>query len=233
MRLFKMARHDDPRFRGFADASHRWGLPGVTCSTCGNTWSCGGQHYPTVNLHTFPNASRYADLSPVSPEELRTLADAVQPLLKRDDIVLLPGADFGPVHGEAKGKLPSVIYPNITNPCIDADSMKRLTKAGVRGLRGARAELSNARPDYVELELPPLVGAVGVHPTPCARCGYSDICVPSQITLERPTIPANEDIFRGSELSTCVFVTERFVEAANQIPLTGVRFVEVALTDVN
>src|SRR5437016_6119391 len=82
MKLFEIGPDDDgwPHDYRF-DAVHRWGLPGIECPVCKNTWGGVGPSYPKLNLPTHLDSKPYEDVSPVTPERFEALKKPLRELL--------------------------------------------------------------------------------------------------------------------------------------------------------
>jgi hypothetical protein len=84
----------------------------------------------------------------------------------------------------------------------------------------------------VELHLEP---CVKLHPSvipfdlapPCEECGRWALQMPDRIALKATSIPHDIDVFRGIDLTTAVFATERFLDALRSSGATGFEFEEV------
>ena len=44
----------DTHVASLIEATHEWGLPGVICPVCGNTWSNDGLAHPLISLSDLP-----------------------------------------------------------------------------------------------------------------------------------------------------------------------------------
>src|SRR6266446_5331030 len=82
------------------NASHKWKLPGVSCSVCKSTWGIAGEAYPAIDLSALPNQEFYKDCSPISLERLEELRRPIRSLAGAD-ISFSPGTEFGPLVGKA------------------------------------------------------------------------------------------------------------------------------------
>ena len=117
-------------------------------------------------------------------------------------------------------------------------AFRRLEESGMRGLLGVPVDLrfKDARKEnYVEIEMRPratiarhILGANTE--ASCLTCGYSKISLPDPLLLERTSIPMDMELFRGNELTTHIFATERFKVAVERLGLTGLPFEEIQLT---
>lgn len=239
MRIFEVKPDDTSEASGLFNASHKWGLPGVVCTACGQIWSQTGVAYPSVDLTSLPSEKRYRDLRPVSLDELNELRRAVLPLLPKD-VPLPPGTAFGALTGTAQGTFDDVEWINSWTMLVQSEVLKRLQYAGVRtpvSVRPTLAFKGRDTLDLLELELEPhakmSTEALLSDDAPCQCCGYIGLSTPEHITVEFSSMPQKVDLFRGRDYTTLIFATERFVKAAQHLNLTGVKFHEVDISTAN
>ncbi len=226
----------DDSYDNYIEASHRWGLPGVRCEACGATWGNAGVAYPTADLSSLPNSQRYTSLWPVPWTEFEGLRAAVLPLLPAGALAP-PGTDLGPLVGRARGTFPELVWQNPWTILAHSDVILRLSEKGVRRLVGAVAQLTGRRqlPQLVELQLEPH-GCMSPSSLPfggappCTTCGRRGITRPSQVIIDRCSIPMDHDIFRLTDLTTMIVATTGAVNALRDLGLRGFRFQEVALS---
>jgi uncharacterized double-CXXCG motif protein len=237
MRVFSADPDDDwsSRHAYDVDATHRWSLPGVRCDACGATWSSTGVQYPSIARPAGAAARAYGDPWPVSvPEFLKLQA----PL--RDSypgLPFAPGTQLGPLAGRASGEMADFPWSNPWTFLIRCDALQRLSEFGCRGLKAYPTDLKPRRRDaleILELELPP-TASLAAETLPlearvsCPTCSRRAIQAPHEVVLDPATIPVDADVFRGSDLTTYIYVTERFVEAVRTLGLANIAFVEVRL----
>lgn len=234
VRLFEV-RPDDKSSNSYTiDASHKWGLPGLSCSVCGQTWSTTGVAYPLVDLSALSSEKRYRNVSPVTLDELNKLRNALLPLMPNDS-VSPPGTDFGPLTGKARGTFGDFVWPNPWTLLIRSEALDLLNSAGVSTPSPARPSITfrgKDSPDLLEFQLEPYaqVSSGTLLPdalSPCRSCGHNDLCMPEHLVIERSSIPQNLDIFRARDFTTLILATERFMEAVQNLKLTDILFHEV------
>jgi len=233
MRIFEVRPGHTKQGGSLINASHKWGLPGVACNSCGQTWGNVGIAYPSVDLTSLPFEKRYRDLRPVSLDELNELRRMVAPLLP-DGAPLPPGTSFGALTGTATGTFDDVAWLNPWTMLVQSDVLIRLQRAAVHTPVAIRPELmfsGRKVPDLLELELEPCAKIPKEAPQsddkPCRRCGYVALNKPVRIAVELSSLPQKVDLFRGRDYTTLIFATERLVEAAQHLNLTNIKFNEV------
>lgn len=233
MRLFEVL--PDVRWRrGEIDATHKWGLPGLTCATCGATWSAVGLAYPSVDLSALPSEKRYRDRWPVTLGELDELRHPIIPLMP-DGSIPPPGTHFGPLVGKTKGTFGDFAWLNPWTLLIRSEALERLCYADMHMPIGVRPALTYSEkdpPDLLELQIEPkaktALGSLPPNAVPqCRSCGRQALTLPEYIVIEQSSIPQNLDLFRGQDFTTLIFATERFAEAVQNLKLTGMVFREV------
>jgi len=62
---------------------------------------------------------------------------------------------------------------------------------------------------------------------PCEECGRWALQIPTRIVLKASSVPPDTDVFRGRDLTTAVFATDRFVDALRSSGATGFESDEV------
>jgi uncharacterized double-CXXCG motif protein len=234
MRLFEI--HPDRATWGnyYIEACHRWGLPGVKCPLCGG-WGDVATQYPAIDISTFSNAEAYRDFWPVGLDELAKLRSALAPVVPAD-YPLPPGTAFGPVEGEARGRFDDFCWVMAWTPLIKGGALKKFADAGIP-LIAARANLEfkgNDKPELFELHLEPRArlseGSLPPEQLQCCEmCGRQPIQRPDTIVVDRATAPTDLHLFRGRDLTTAVFGSDRFVQTAKETNATGIVATEVRL----
>ncbi len=233
MKIFELCPDDSYNYE--IDATHRWGLPGVTCDVCGATWSNTGTCYPTADLSMLPNAERYTDLRPVSLLELEELRAVIIPLLPPGALAP-PGTDLGALVGQAKGAIPDLAWQHSWTLLVRKNVFDALAGVGVVRLSGAAAQLGERGtvPPLIELEarqhgrLAPVCLPPGGFPR-CEACGRVAVKRPERVLLDKDSLRNAPDVFRLGDLTTMIAASERFVEAMKALGLKGARFEEVPL----
>lgn len=216
------------------NAIHQWGLPGLTCDKCGQTWTSVGLAYPSVDLSGLPEEKLYRELKPVNLKKMEELKTKIKQLVPRDAI-LRPGTDLGPLKGTAQGTLPDFVWINPWTLLIQAHSLEMLEKYGVRMPLAVPAKIKfrgkNAV-ELLELQVEPHARLASLASSsskgiPCTSCGREEITKPKVITIDYSTLPSHVDIFRGKDISTMLLATERFTLAVKELHLRNTLFREV------
>lgn len=222
------------KYDGEFNASHRWGLPGAKCHTCGATWSSSGHEYPCVDLSQLPERREFERPRPEPFPEFARLRERVRPLAPAN-APLPPGTDFGPLTGSASGRFGPFAWWGSSMLLVRAEVLERLQAEGVRGLLGCRTELRFRQknpPELLELQvephgqfhadcIPPDV------PPPCTTCGRHGFTRPENPILDTASLPTDLDLFRVGNFATMIIGTERFMEAVRRLQLDGITFHEL------
>jgi uncharacterized double-CXXCG motif protein len=245
MRVFKLEEPmPENGARYTIEGKRQWRLPGVNCANCG-AWGMGALSYPSLKLPKSCSATRYelklrpVPNTPVSPDVLEELRAPLKKQLP-PDAILPPATGFGRFTGKARGRLPDFAWSNGWTLFIRAQQLHALQREGVRGLEGFPIDIkqgSRQLTDLLELEgLPVAALARESLPKdgapPCAICGRRAITGPKRIIIEGSSILADRDLFRGLEMVTWFFATERFVSAVERLRLRGLLIKEVEVNAV-
>ncbi len=221
------------RHGGYVDAASKWGLPGVTCHTCGVTWSDVGHDYPSIDLSQLPEHREFEKPRPEPFPEFARLRELVRPLAP-PNAELPPGTDFGPLVGRATGDFGPIVWAD-EKLLMRRDVLERLQAEGVRGLLGCPTQLRFRKkdsPELLELQVEP---RGRLHPDcipadvppPCTTCGRHGFSRPDEPVLDAASVPADLDLFRVGNYATMVIGTERFMEAVRLLELDGITFREL------
>jgi uncharacterized double-CXXCG motif protein len=222
------------KYGGEFNAWHKLALPGVSCHTCGATWTDVGHEYPCVNLKQLPERGEFEKARPEPFPEFARLRELVRPLAPRN-AELPPGTGFGPLVGRAHGEFGPIAWVGGLKLLVRRDALERLQAAGVRGLLGCRTELRFRQknpPELLELQIephgrlhpdciPPEV------PPPCITCGRDAFRRPDEPILDAVSLPMDLDLFRVGNFATMIVGTERFMEAVRRLELDGITFREL------
>jgi uncharacterized double-CXXCG motif protein len=216
-------------------ATHPWGLPGVRCDVCGQTWSNTGTSYPTVDLSGLPNAKRYKNLWPVSRAELDALRQPIAPLLP-PGAPLPPGTDLGPLKGRITGVLSShIAWHQSWDVLFDADVYRALNAIGSIRLTGAAANLRSRRPVSlieIQAERHGRMAAVSLPPgglVACDGCGRRGVKRPDKVVLDGESLASAPDLFRLDDLTTAIVASHALVTLVRSLGLTGAAIEELAI----
>lgn len=234
MKIFEIRENLWRKKAGRIDAVHKWGLPGVICPVCNQIWTTVGLEYPTVDLNDFAAERLYRDAraEPLNVyQNLRQkIADAFPQLP-----VLKPGAEFGSLKGKAVGgRLEGFVWRAWWTICLEASALEKLKDSDLSLPNTAKAELKFKKEEQkvYEFDLPlkgKLINAVydGSKMKCCDGCGRDGSTKPEEILIDAASIPNNADIFRVSNFTTIILVTEKFVRAVNNLDIKGAIFKEV------
>ncbi len=235
MRFYEPREDKAARYTGQTSAGPKWGLPGVRCPECGETWAA-TVLYPSVDLSRLAERGRFEEARAEPLEEFERLRELVRPLLPTG-AWLPPGTQLGPLSGTAWGSFGAFYYLYPLTLLVRREALEKLQAAGVRGLNGCRTELrfrQKKAPELLELQLEhhgqlhadclPLGRLV-----PCERCGRGSrggYKLPKQPILDASSMPTQLDLFRLSDTGLLV-ASERLVEAAKHLDLDGITFEEL------
>jgi uncharacterized double-CXXCG motif protein len=235
MRFYELREDRAPHYTGYSDAMQKWSLPGLSCPVCGDTWATAGNVYPCVDLSSLPERAAFEEARSAPIEEFERLRELVRPLAP-PDARLLPGTKLGPSVGTATGHFGALFYDALWTLMVRREALETLRAAGIRGLKGCRAQLrfrQRNAPEFWELQLE---RHGGLHPEclppdrepPCERCGGDSSPTPERKLLNAAALPTDLDLFMEPD-SLTVVCTERFVETVRRLELDGVTFHELLL----
>jgi uncharacterized double-CXXCG motif protein len=237
MNYFRIKEDKTAGYTGFADAAHKWGLPGVRrCPACKSTWGDISKAYPSVDLSSVLTKANFEEARAEPIEEYERMCEVVRPLLP-SGALLEPGTALGPLVGDAEGRFGQFVSNYSCLLLVRREALEKLSAEGVRGLKGCRTELrfrQSRPPELLELEILPQ-GRVHpdclppVRPPGCVRCGREDLSLPRPLVLDSSSLPTHLDVFRLEDFSTVIVCTERFVEACRRWSLDGIVFHPLAV----
>lgn len=212
-------------------ASRQWGMPGVTCTVCGQTWGNVGLEYPSVNLTDFPYKDRFVDRWPVSTaiyQELEKLIKKAFPNIE----ILEPGTGFGQLVGTVEDRLEGFVWNMPWSITLTNDALQKLQASRLLLPTVVNVDLGDDATSVLEFALPlqgHLANGVydGTQTAQCVGCGRDSVTLPEKILVDSRTVEGNFDIFRLRNFSTLVLVTERFVDEVKRAGIKGAIFAEV------
>lgn len=236
MRFFEIKEDLNLKKAGYIDAGHKWGLPGVICPVCKNTWSTVGLEYPTVELTNVVDEELYREPRAEPLNVYEKLKQKIQDAFPRLSL-LEPGAEFGPLVGKAIGRLDGFVWRAWWTISLEANALEMLNNYGVTLPNSVKAELKFKKDvqEVFELELP-LLGKLtnGVYDNiqlkHCNACGRHSASKPQEVLIDCSSVPDHVNIFRVSNFRTIILVTERFVDAVTSLNIKGAIFKEVKTT---
>ncbi|HEX8435874.1 double-CXXCG motif protein [Archangium sp.] len=236
MKFYQLTKDPSPRYTGYLNASHKWGLPGVEpCPTCkaGGGW---GVEYPCVDLSSLPphELKKLSDPWPVTREEIERLREVVRPLVP-PETRLEPGTMLGPLVGTGLGYFGQLFMQEPWVLYMRREALERLREAGMRGLQGCPTQIrfrTKHAPELLEMQLQT---QGQYHPDclppnrrpPCPTCGNEFRERPDPIVLEAASLPTELDLFRLRQAWMLIVANERFVETVGRLELDGVLFQEL------
>jgi uncharacterized double-CXXCG motif protein len=234
VRFYRLREDTEAGYTGEISATSKWGLPGVMCPTCGNTWADAAIAYPCVDLSQHPHREEFEVPRPEPIEEFERLREQVRPLVP-EGLPLDPGTHLGPAVGTAQGRFGPFCFETPWGLFMRREAMEALQQAGVQGLKGCKPELRFRQkknpPDLAELQLEPQgllhADCLPPRPPPCARCGRDGFQLPEQLILDKASLPTHTDVFRLANFTTVLVGSERFKEAAQRLGLDGIVFLEL------
>jgi uncharacterized double-CXXCG motif protein len=234
MKMFEIREDQFRKKAGYIDAGHKWGLPGVICPVCKSTWATISLEYPGVDLTDFADKKLYRKARPEPLSEFlrlrQKIADAFPQLP-----VLEPGANFGPSVGKAVGgRLDGFVWRAWWTICLEASALEKLKESDLLLPNLVKAELKfkKEEQEVFEFDLPlesKLTNGVydGIQLKYCDACGRDSSSKPKEMLIDKASIPNDVDIFRVSNFTTIILVTERFVKAVTNLDIKGAVFEEV------
>ncbi len=236
MKFYLMERNLEPRYTGYLNAGHRWGLPGVKekCPECGASGGVAGLHYPCVDVSGLPEAAKFFEAWPVSLAEFDRLRELVRPLAPKGT-PLEPGTAFGPMEGSATGYFGQLYMQNPWTLFMRREALERLQQEGIRGLQGCPVKVrfrQKNHPQFLELQLE-LHGQYHPDCLPpdlkprCPTCGDEPLQRPERMILDAASLPLDVDVFRLRQGWTNIIASERLVETVRRLDLDGVIFQEL------
>jgi uncharacterized double-CXXCG motif protein len=236
VRFYRLREDTAPGYTGYLNAASKWGLPGVKCPGCGNTWASSGVAYPCVNLSQHPHRAEFEVPRPEPIEEFERLREQVRPLVP-EGLPLPPGTLLGPAVGTAQGRFGPFCFMISWGLFTRREAMEALQQEGVQGLKGCKPELRFRQkknpPELVELQLEPYgllhPDCLPPRPPPCSRCGRDGFQLPEHLILDKASLPTHTDVFRLANFSTVLVGNERFKEAVQRLGLDGILFHELPL----
>ena len=230
MRVFDCNQDENEELVDFEiDAAHKWTLPGVKCEVCGDTWATTGVEYPTVDISAESYAKEYENPWPVGLADLEQRRARIRSHF-RDDALLPPGAEFGPLDGKSSGRFPDFVWLSPWTLLLKRAAYEQLGSHSVALPRAVAPQLrfrGNERADLVELEIEPLalLAAESFLPNgePCAGCGREGRRVNVPV-VSASSVPHHVDLFRPRNFPTYILGNERFKEAVEALSLKGIVF---------
>ncbi|ATB31444.1 double-CXXCG motif protein [Melittangium boletus] len=214
VRYFRIDNDNTQDSSGVIDGAYRWGLPGVICPSCKETWSDGAKAYPSVDLTPVSALADFETARAEPIEEFERLCELVRPLLP-PGALLEPGTPLGAFQGKLHGHFGALVSPDPWWLLIRREAFDALQAEGVQGLKGRQMHLRSRQrhpPELLELKILP---SGRLHPDclpfhrarPCRRCGRTGLALPDALwKTSRPSWsaanassgPANDSAWMAS-----------------------------------
>ena len=174
----------------------------------------------------------------VDLQEMAILQKQLEPLMPKG-IIPRPFAQLGPLVGTATGLHGDFTWLAPWTPLILAEALNKLVQAGVVVPVAIKTEIKARGKNvfqHLEIQAEPHGvlserGFVRRHLNcpACGSSGVSDIIPPNLV--RKSSIPSALDLFRMSDWSSIILVTERFATAARQLGLTNIVFSPMEVVD--
>jgi len=213
-------------------------LPGVSCNVCNNTWATTGVIYPSISCESLTNIRSSLTPFPISTEIMIDLINMIHNITEDKKLVLLPGTDFGQLHGIAKGEMGDFTWVNPWTPLVRSSVFDLFLQRGL-DLIGVEAKLrfnKYIEMSFVEIEARPVVK---LHPlcleasisARCFACGHQTIKTPEKIIIDRNTINDNMPIMRIYDLPTYIVVNEQMASLIYECKFSNVILKEICIEE--
>jgi uncharacterized double-CXXCG motif protein len=215
MPFFEMS--PDEAMTGDLEAESPWGLPGIECDVCGETWGNVGTAYPTVDLAAWTDAALYENRWPVDRATFALRRERIVPLVP-PRAPLPPGTDLGPLRGRASGRHGDVVWLHSWTPLLRASAL-----ASIRGALGdtrcVPTRITTGRSEFlyqIEVVAHGRLSASCFRdggPPCCEGCGHEAFVRPSMLVLDAAALVGAPPIFRLSDLTTAIVVGDAVARA--------------------
>lgn len=234
MKFYSIEEDLGSKRTGRFEGTHRWCLPGIYCSFCGQTWSNVGISYPSIDFSGLEEQGRFMpSVVPLSTYiELERIVGKAFPDLP----VLRPGTEFGPLVGRIVEPINDFAWGMPWTLLVKKETLITFQSGGLK-LPNSVRPLSKSGYEYsqiAELEVLPYGRLInGVYEPEemriCPTCHRDSAKMPERIVVDISTVPPNTDIFRVSNFSTLLLVSERFRDTFETHKLKGAIFRAVDL----
>jgi uncharacterized double-CXXCG motif protein len=206
------------------EAQHCWGLPGVQCPACNQTWATIGPAFPQVDLKGWRAEREYRKPRAVPLQEYERLRDQLQARL-RLPWPLPPGTRLGPLKGRVRAKhIGAFVWPNPWTLLATMAAVRVLEREGCPLPSATRTRLSGpVASTLLEIECIP-TGRLHIQPAvaTCSACGRQGVSWPRRVRLIRDSLPPDVPVFRVRNFTTMMVARRAFVEAVAKAELTGI-----------
>lgn len=157
---------------------------------------------------------------PMDPDERKNLAARLMPILGQDRPIG-PGTVFGPMVGEAKGKIGDFAWHSSWNPIVRESTFKEIQKAGFP-LVGVPAQLKFQKDPgelLIQLEVRPTAKLASSY-TQCDICGRIEVDVP--LIIDGSSFDDSIPIQSIYECVNAAVVSAAFADFINERKLTDI-----------
>lgn len=223
--------------QNYLEAVHKWGLPGVSCNVCNQIWSNVGIEYPSIDISELSISKKLENgwVAPLS--ELKSFQSKIRNTFTEYKI-FPPGTEFGCLVGKEVGRKRGYFNDFIWNsPWTIIIGETTLDKLHVKEINLPQTNEPiikfKTQPQKVyEFEVLPFGNLLNPiyensRDIACLGCERIGVSMPREIVVEKVSIPIDLDVFRLTNFSTIIVVTERFVEAVKRHELKGAIFNEI------
>jgi uncharacterized double-CXXCG motif protein len=218
---------------GYIEARHKWGLPGVICDACKETWGIVGVAYPTIDLTHNDNRKDFILPPPIPFDKFPKIVSLISHL-NPNGLPLPPGTQLGPLVGKACGPFNDFVWNGLWDILVKEGAYYRILEN--------KLELDAVKPRFIsldikgeeqllELQIPPLsrlIPPAGTQPA-CSACGRLSMTRPAEIVIDKLFLPPLASLFRPVNFPTIILATDQFKNTVEEIGLTGLIFHEVAV----
>lgn len=239
MKYYKIKPDYSDEKQNYLEASHKWGLPGVSCNICNQIWSSIGIEYPSVDISELQIAKQLENGWVANLNVLEDLKKEIKRAYPTCEI-LEPGTSFGSLVGKEVGRKSGYFNDFIWNMpwtiVIKKEASDKLKSAELNLPMTIEPNIKfKTQPETLyEFELPlngklsnPIYEAG--NETACSGCGRIGASMPEKIIVERSLLADNCDIFRLTNFATIILVTENFVDCVKNFGLKGILFEQVEI----
>ena len=182
-------------------------LPLVLCSKCG-PWGASACAYPSIRKADLPNELQHLGSVPLDEVRWQAIRESMRDRLAQD-VVLLPGAGFGPLRGKAPETRRKLIWRSDWCFLLAESLFSKLVSDGFP-LRGVPAEFGPVVAErYVEIEARPTGELVSADAQfraadACPACGRRAVGEPAGAFISvdswRDTVPVGRVLGHPTQL---------------------------------
>lgn len=239
MKYYRIKPDYSDEKQNYLEASHKWSLPGVSCNICNQIWSNVGIEYPSIDISEMAFSKKLEKGWVASLAEFESFQTEIGKTFAEYKI-FPPGTEFGCLVGKEVGRKSGYFNDFIWNlPWTIIMNEIALNKLQIEKLNLPQTikpiiKFKTQPQKIYEFEVLPLGNLLNTiyensQDKACLGCGRIGGSMPSEIVVEKKSIPDDLDIFRLSNFSTIIVTTERFVETVNRLELRGALFNEIKI----